>query len=39
MPFGLDLMSVAVGFLTAYFLLPWVLSIYYRNRNTSTTAG
>lgn len=28
MPFGLDLKSIVVGMLLAYFVLPWVMGMF-----------
>lgn len=30
LPFGLDLKSVVVGLLLAYFVLPWVMGLFSR---------
>jgi hypothetical protein len=38
LPFGLDLKSVAVGMLLAYFAVPWILGLVNRSRNTSAVA-
>lgn len=32
MPFGLDLKSLIVGILLAYFVIPWIMSLATRNR-------
>lgn len=31
MPFGLDLKSIVLGALLAYFVLPWILGMLNRN--------
>lgn len=36
LPFGLDLKSVILGILVAYFVIPWVLGFVNRSR---TPAG
>lgn len=36
MPFGLDLKSVIVGILVAYFLLPWVMGMIQRPKKSAT---
>lgn len=36
MPFGLDLKSVVVGLLVAYFLIPWIRSLMLRSKGEST---
>jgi hypothetical protein len=35
MPFGLDLKSVIVGILVAYFLLPWVMGMIQRPKKSA----
>lgn len=32
LPFGLDLVSILVGVAIAYWVLPWVLGMFSRNR-------
>lgn len=32
MPFGLDLKSIIVGILVAYFLVPWLMALINRPR-------
>ncbi len=39
MPFGLDLKSIIVGFLLAYFVVPWVLGMINRPATTVTPAA
>jgi hypothetical protein len=36
MPFGLDLKSVVVGMLLAYFLIPWVMGMIQKPKKTAT---
>jgi hypothetical protein len=36
MPFGLDLMSIIVGILLAYFVLPRVLGLFQSRGRTAT---
>lgn len=36
MPFGLDLKSIIVGVLMAYFVIPWIQSMFYRTTATTT---
>jgi antibiotic biosynthesis monooxygenase (ABM) superfamily enzyme len=36
MPFGLDIKSLVVGFLIAYFVVPWVLAMLNRPKSTAT---
>lgn len=36
MPFGLDLKSVIVGLLIAWFAIPWVMTFLNRNRRAAT---
>lgn len=31
MPFGLDLKSIIVGILLAYFVIPWITALFSRN--------
>lgn len=35
LPFGLDLKSIIVGMLVAYFVIPWVLGLMNRGRPTA----
>lgn len=35
MPFGLDLKSVIVGLLLAYFALPWLMSLIQRPKKSA----
>ena len=35
MPFGLDLKSVIVGLLLAYFLVPWVLGMLQKPKKAA----
>lgn len=37
MPFGLDLKSVIVGILLAWFLVPWVMSLLAGRRPAKAT--
>lgn len=40
MPFGLDLKSIIVGIILAYFVIPWIQSMFYRSRTApATTTG
>lgn len=34
LPFGLELKSIVVGMLLAYFVVPWVLGMFNRGRAT-----
>lgn len=36
MPFGLDLKSLIVGALLVWFVLPWLMSLINRPKNTAT---
>lgn len=36
MPFGLDLKSLIVGILLAYFVIPWVQALISRPSHTAT---
>lgn len=38
MPFGLDLKSLIVGILLAYFVIPWIQSLVMRTRQPAVTA-
>ena len=38
MPFGLDLKSVIVGILLAYFVIPWIQSTLARASNPPVSA-
>lgn len=38
MPFGLDLKSIIVGILLAYFVLPWLQALLVRNREPRAAA-
>lgn len=38
MPFGLDLKSLIVGILLAYFVIPWLQAALMRNRQPAVTA-
>lgn len=38
MPFGLDLKSVIVGMLLAYFLVPWVMGMLQRPKKQVSTS-
>ncbi len=38
MPFGLDLKSLIVGILLAYFVIPWIMSMTMRNRQPAPAA-
>lgn len=38
MPFGLDLKSIIVGILLAYFVIPWVQSLFMRVSNPPAAA-
>jgi len=35
LPFGLDLKSIVVGVLVAYFVLPWVLGMIGRHKEAA----
>ena len=39
LPFGLDLISVIVGVLLAYFLIPWVLGFVSRGKRNGTATA
>lgn len=38
LPFGLDLKSLVVGVLVAYFLIPWLMGMFSRAKATSAPA-
>jgi hypothetical protein len=38
MPFGLDLKSIIVGLALAYFILPWVMSMFSRKSAPAAAA-
>ena len=38
LPFGLDLKSVIVGVLVAYFVVPWVMALINRPMTSKNTA-
>lgn len=35
MPFGLDLKSLIVGILLAYFVIPWIMALFRRPTQTA----
>lgn len=37
LPFGLDLKSVIVGVLVAYFVIPWVMSFIASRKSAGTS--
>jgi hypothetical protein len=39
MPFGLDLKSVIVGVVLAYFVVPYVMGLISSRKSVSTTQG
>jgi len=39
MPFGLHLMSVIVGIILAWFIIPWVQGKFYASRKSTQTNG
>jgi antibiotic biosynthesis monooxygenase (ABM) superfamily enzyme len=38
MPFGLELKSVIVGILLAYFVIPWIQSLFMRATRPNTAS-
>lgn len=38
MPFGLDLKSIIVGILLAYFVIPWIQAMLFNRRQPAPTA-
>lgn len=38
MPFGLDLKSIIVGVLAAWFLLPWIMGMFSRKSGAPAAA-
>lgn len=39
MPFGLDLKSLVLGVLLAWFVIPWIQSKFYASRSASQSTG